>query len=138
MPTASLKSLLLYCVRFGISGGLATAAHWAVMAILVIAGLSPLAATCLGAATGAAINYLLQFHFTFRRQACHRTALPAYLVTVALGWSANLLLFALLFDGLGWSASLAQLTTTAGVTFLNLFWYKRFVFHERVTPPVAS
>jgi putative flippase GtrA len=132
LPTASLKSLLLYCVRFGISGGLATAAHWGVMAILVTAGLPPLAATCL------AINDLLQFHFTFRRQACHRTALPAYLVTVALGWSANLLLFALLFDGVGWSASLAQLTTTAGVTFLNLFWYKRFVFHERVTPPVAS
>lgn len=132
MPSLSLPQLISYVIRFCISGGIATLAHWCVMALLIIGQQDAVVATAVGATVGAALNYLLQFHFTFAAQARHQTALPAYFIAVIASWSLNLALFGMLHQWLQWNALIAQLCTTGVVMLLNMIWYKRYVFHERI------
>lgn len=117
-------------VRFTLSGGLATLLHWALMTLLVLAHCNANAATAVGALAGAAANYGLQQRFTFRLQGGHGRALPRYGLAVALGWLANLGLFAGLHEGLALTVAVAQFMTSALVALLNFFLYKRWVFHD--------
>ena len=121
---------LLAPLRYLISGGSATVLHWATMAGLVAYGMSPTLSTAVGALVGAALNYVLQFHFTFRSTHSHRTTLPRYFQVTALSWISNSVLFFMLFQLTTLSISTAQLLTTALITFLNFFLYQRLVFHE--------
>ncbi len=138
LPSTFLSRLLAYGVRFCISGGIATLCHFALMALLIHWQINPLQATAAGATLGAVVNYVLQFHFTFAARARHQTALPAYLVTVAAGWLLNLILFRVFLAWLDGHAAPAQVLTTALITVLNMIWYKRFVFHDRIVAQQSS
>ncbi len=121
-------------LRFLGAGGVSTLAHWAVMAVLVYVGTMPLVATVVGAAVGAATNYGLQYHVTFRSDRAHRHALPRYLLVCGVGWLANALLFAGLYNGLNLSVAAAQVLTTMAVAVLSYGLYKQLVFHPRWSP----
>lgn len=118
-------------LRFVFSGGLATLAHWLVMALLIVAGVQAAVATAVGAFIGAVSNYFLQRNVTFRSDVAHRRALRAYLLVVVITWIANLLIFIACHHGLGLTPLYAQGVTTALVACLSYVLYKTMVFHER-------
>jgi putative flippase GtrA len=122
---------LMQPLRFLFSGGLATLAHWLVMALLIMAGSDAAVATGVGAIVGALVNYILQRNVTFRSSVAHRRAMQAYLLACVIIWCANLAVFIILHSGLGLTPLYAQGLTTAIVACLSYVLYKRMVFHER-------
>lgn len=124
-------------VRFVLSGGIATALHWALMAVLIHFHGSAVLATALGALAGACANYLLQQRFTFRVRVEHLQTMPRYALVTLLGWLANLALFAVFHAWMGLGVTLAQLITSGLVALLNFALYKRVVFHDRIHSRLA-
>ncbi len=125
---ASAREQLL---PFLIFGGLSTAAHWGILALLASAGCNPLLATICGAVVGSVVNYLFQYHCTFSGAGAHRSAIPAYAAVVALGWAVNAAVFWCLMSGAGFSYIYAQVCATAVVTGMNFILYRKVVFNER-------
>ncbi len=138
MPRKRFSSHVKQASRFLWGGGLSTLLHWAAMAALVQAGADAVYATALGALAGAACNYLLQFHFTFRSSASHCAALPTYGAVALVSWCANTGLFYLLCRHGGLSYAAAQAVATSAVTLMNFILYKKVVFHERPIRHMAS
>lgn len=128
--TRCLKFLFMEggLVRFLVGGGTATLMHWGTMAALIRTGFDASLATTLGASLGAALNYLLQYHFTHGGRSRHRHAIPAYLGVVALTLTANAGLFGLLYTGMGLTVAFAQGVTTLLITFMNFLLYREVVF----------
>lgn len=124
--------------RFAAAGIAATLLHWACMAALIAAGSDARLATALGALAGAALNYPLQHRHTFSSTRAHGSALPRYLAACAVGWLANLLLFALLHGPVALAAPIAQALTTVAVAALNYLLYARMVFHEPAPAQAAG
>ncbi|CBL46151.1 GtrA-like protein [gamma proteobacterium HdN1] len=124
--------------RYLLSGGSATVLHWSCMWLLLQLNVHANVATAIGALAGACLNYVLQFHFTFRSSSSHINTLPRYVAASLTSWSANSLLFALLYSALGFPPVFAQLITTACILLLNFTLYRRLVFHERRHLPLAT
>lgn len=110
-------------------GAIATGAHWLVLFALMQLGCQASIATGLGGAVGLLVNYLCQYHLTFRSTRRHRVTFLRYLAGASVGWLFNLAIFNAtyrLFD----SALIAQAAATAVVTFINFLLADRFVFHD--------
>lgn len=116
-------------LRFLVTGGVATLAHWLVMAALVEAGLDPRLATAAGATVGLVLNYLGQHRFTFTSALRHRVAFPRYLGGAMLGWCLNLAIFSALLH-FELTITVAQLLATGLVTLFNFKIAQRYVFHD--------
>ena len=127
----TLLSGIAQVARFLVSGGFATFVHWAVMGLLVMAGVLPVVATIIGSLIGAIVNYFLQFYWSFSGRAQHGKSVPAYLFTVVLGGLLNAGLFHLMTAYLALNMVLAQLLATVVVAVMNFIIYKRIVFYER-------
>ncbi len=128
--TTEAASLTTQIFNFLISGGFATLLHWAVMAALATAGMQPVWATSMGAVAGSALNYVLQFYWTFRGNGMHGKAIPAYVCAVIMGWCVNAGIFYLLISFAHFGLYMAQICATAVVAIINFTVYKRMVFHE--------
>lgn len=115
-------------LRYCFSGGLATAAHYLLMLLLMRWACPPAAATALGALAGALLNYKLQYRYTFSAQRQHRFSFSCYSAAVALGWTLNLLLFAVLHTSLRLPVFAAQALTTLCLAMCNYWVFKRYVF----------
>jgi len=77
-------------VRYAGAGGVGTAVHYATLAIVVEAfGVSPAAATAVGAVAGAGVNYLLNYHLTFASKASHARTLPRFAAVAAVSAALN-------------------------------------------------
>lgn len=124
-------------VRFVLSGGIATALHWTLMAVLIYCHGSAVAATALGAFAGACANYWLQQRFTFRARVEHWQTMPRYVLVTLLGWLVNVALFAFFQAWLGLDVMPAQLITSGLVALLSFVLYKRVVFHDRIRSRLA-
>ena len=114
------------------------ALHWLLMTALIAVAIPAVAATAVGALAGACLNYLLQYHFTFRARIDHTKSVPVYVLVAALGWLANLGLFAGLQLLLDLDTAIAQVLTTGIVALLNYILYKRVVFRECSQSSVAT
>lgn len=128
-----LKLNLYQIKRFILSGGSATALHFAVMGLLIYWGVDPLWATSTGAVAGALFNYILQYYYTFRSDRQHKHSILAYLFAAVLAWLTNLAVFALLHNMLGAGIIIAQLGATLIVTIQNYIVYKKLVFLQNTT-----
>lgn len=133
-----LKLLDLHLIRFGLCATAATLTHWALMAVLVLLAFNPNLATALGALLGAVVNYVLQYHLAFKCSTSHRETFIRYLLSCAVGWMANLVLFSLLLYLWPHQVLLDQLVTTLLVAGLNYSLYRRMVFNDRVSPHFAN
>lgn len=130
--TGLFRSKLFITARqFAFSSGLATALHWTVLWILILQGVEAVIANAIGALCGAIANYFLQFHLTFERRARHAVASVNYIVSCALGWIVNSLLFAFCVETLAMSVLLAQCLVVVTVAGLNFFIYQYWVFNEQ-------
>ena len=118
-------------LKFILSAGLATAAHWFVMAVLMHLGKPAITATAVGAMVGAVVNYVLQRNITFQSKISHRTALLSYLFVCMQIWAANLLIFYTLHYRIEINAAYSQVITTFIVALISYLLYKRVVFHDR-------
>jgi len=127
------KIISVQSVKFIISGGLATACHWLVMALLIFIGAKALTATAVGAFFGAVVNYYLQRNFTFKSQSAHYAVLLPYVFVCLQTWIINFVIFYLLHNIMLLITLYAQLLTTFVTTFLSYFLYKRNVFNDHKT-----
>lgn len=121
--------------RFLLAGGFATLLHWLIMMMLVGSGMNALAATAIGASAGLLANYIGQHRYAFCSRLPHRVAFPRYLAGAGMGWTLNLLSFAVLRMA-GANVALAQITATGAVALANYLFAERFVFHEQPTSDI--
>ncbi len=128
--------ILIQFIRFALSGGLATASHWLVMALMINADISSITATAVGASIGAIVNYILQYKITFQSSTAHRSTLQRYIAVCTLLWIANLLFFSILHHIILLSTMYAQGITSFVVALMSYFLYKRIVFNDPKSQPV--
>lgn len=127
-------------------GTVATTVHWLLMALLIMQGFSPVAATAVGACTGLLLSYIGHCYVTFRTTTSHTDLngqmvgpshgrlFPGFCVTASVGWLINLLVFMLL-SALVLSVPLSQMIATGCATVCNYVLNRQFVF---AGTPVAT
>jgi dolichyl-phosphate beta-glucosyltransferase len=126
-------------VRYAAAGLVGTAAHYGVLVSSVeLAGLSPTVATALGAASGAAINYLLNYHLTFASKAPHRRVLPRFLTVAALSTAMNAAGMWYAVHALHVRYLVAQIFCTGLVLVLGFAFNRLWTFASRESADVAA
>ena len=114
---------------FSAIGAIGTGGHYACLIILVQLDLaSPVIATTLGFAVGAAINYGLNYRFTFDSDKLHREALTKFLIVAATGAILNAGIMSAGLRSLDIHYLLIQLLATAIVLVLNFSANKYWTF----------
>jgi putative flippase GtrA len=88
----------------------------------------PVAASSVGFALSAVVNYLLNFEFTFRSGQQHRVAAPRFAVVCTIGLIANAALMAILVHGLRVQAVAAQIVTICVVTAWNFIAHRSWTY----------
>ena len=126
--TTSLITLVKLVLRFLVSGGIATAIHWATLWGLINLQVEAVLASSIGAFVGAIANYFLQYFFTFKTKLRHKQALLAYIPAVLVSWLLNLVLFYSVYGWLLTDPLMAQMVTTGIVMVVNFLLYKKVVF----------
>lgn len=129
--TTSFLTLVKLVLRFLISGGIATAVHWATLWGLINLQLEPVLASSIGAFVGAIVNYFLQYFFTFKTKRLHKQALLAYIPAVSVSWLLNLTIFYSLYGRLFSEPLIAQVVTTGILAVVNFLFYKKIVFRAK-------
>ncbi|MFT4102892.1 MAG: GtrA family protein [Burkholderiaceae bacterium] len=115
--------------RFLGVGLAATALQYAVLlAGVEWVGIQAVYASALGFVSGAVLNYLLNRSYTFRSNVSHARGAARFLVVVAFGLAANVLLMLLLNGYLGWNYVLSQIVTTGGVMLWNFVGHSLWTF----------
>jgi putative flippase GtrA len=114
-------------LRYTGVGAVGTACQYAVLWIGVEQfGSRAAAASAVGAVAGAAVNYLLNYYYTFGGGVGHAGAAPRFFAVAAVGVAINTGIMHVLADRLGVYYWLAQLVATGAVlvtTFLaNKVW----------------
>ena len=113
--------------RYVAVGGIATCAQLlCLIALVELAGWSPLLGTCFGALVGALVSYSLNYRLTFVSSRRHRVALPRFLVIATIAFFLNAIVFYGLFHLLVINYVLLQLITTSIVLLFTFsaakFW----------------
>ncbi|WP_206953183.1 GtrA family protein [Trinickia acidisoli] len=107
-------------VAYACVGATGTAVQYVVLAMLVsTATLGAVAASCVGAAAGAIVNYLLNYRFTFRSDNAHRVAAPRFFVVAAVSIALTSVLMTVFTHTLRMPWLAAQCVTTACVLALT-------------------
>jgi putative flippase GtrA len=130
LPHARTQFSARSFVTFLCVGGASTLVHYALMALLIHAGLPVVAASCAGFALSAVLNYLLNDWLTFRSGADCRVTAPRFALVALSGLLLNHLLLTLLTDA-GLSTVPAQLLTTTGVILWNYCIHGAWTFGSR-------
>ncbi len=122
--------ILRQFVRFAGAGAIGTAAHYGVLISCVQwVHLDPVFATVLGSATGALINYFLNYYFTFQSKKRHRYAAPKFFSVALTGMGLNALIM--------WAVVpythylIAQLVATGSVLLWNFIINRLWTFRVK-------
>jgi putative flippase GtrA len=117
---------------FIVSGGIATALHYAVLTALVeLLGLMAAPAATLGALCGAAASYLLNRQVTFSgTTTSHGQALPRFITVALLSAFLNGLLVWIGLQTLGWHYMAVQALATVLVMGLTFLLYRHWTFAQ--------
>lgn len=119
-----------WVVRFAthvVTGFLAVAVHYSLMAALLHVGTQPVVASSLGFIAGAATRFLTAYFKVYAPTETMRTAMPKFLLTLGGQFIINFLTLAVLMDA-GMSVWWAQVVTTGLLTFGNYLVYRLWVF----------
>jgi putative flippase GtrA len=136
--TTSLITLVKLVLRFLVSGGIATAIHWATLWGLIILQVEAVLASSIGAFVGVIANYFLQYFFNFKTKRRHKKALLGYMPVMPVmpvmlvSWLLNLVLFYCLYSWLLPDPLMAQVVTTGIVMVVNFFFYKKLLFRSKL------
>jgi len=120
-------SLLLYIG----AGGIATASHYFVTALLVeSANVRPLLGSIVGFGVGAVVKYWLNYSVAFRSTARHATTSARFVVSLALLLGMNALVFAGLNEWLRIHYLVAQIATTIILIGPGYWLSREWVFNR--------
>jgi putative flippase GtrA len=112
-------------------GAIGTVVHYVVLVAGVDGlGLTPVAATSIGAFCGAVINYLLNHRFTFRSRKSHRDASVTFFWVAAAGVVVNGLVVGECLRAGAMHYLAAQMLATALVLVLGYIANRRWTFKE--------
>lgn len=119
--------------KFTSVGAVATSGHYLTLIVLrEIIDMPVVAATTLGYLVGALINYWLNFHWTFARQASHRRAIPRFFSIATLGLMLNAGLMHIMVNRFSWWYLLAQVIATGLVLVFNFVCNRLWTFKEQL------
>jgi putative flippase GtrA len=118
-------------LSFATVGACGTAVHYATLIAGVSLELSPVTASALGWTLGAAMNYSLNYRFTFRSHQSHRQAAPRFAVVAVTGLLLNTLLMAVEVGPLGLHYLVAQTFATGTILCCNFMLSRTWAFRER-------
>ncbi len=120
-------------------GGLSTLIQFLLLSVFVELHLLPeVAASATGYVLSSVFNYWANYRFTFNSSSDHRETFPKFVIAVAIGLSANTLIFAaflFLFDHylpLPWVEHylVAQFFATGITVFLNFCVHKFWIYRN--------
>jgi putative flippase GtrA len=110
----TIDSLVKKFVRFASVGVLGTVAHYIVLIILVeIVNTTAIVGSSFGFLMGAAVNYTLNYYYTFKSNKQHIETVPKFYLVAALGFLINGLIIYGLAHLLAVNYILSQLVATA-------------------------
>lgn len=115
-----LKNVLKMFSTFLVAGALAAMVQYGVLIVLVqLAATNAVAASALGYAVAAVVNYYLNYRYTFRSKQVHWRAFSKFALVVLCGISLNTWFMHIGIEWFGWHYLLAQLLATALVLLWN-------------------
>lgn len=116
-------------IKFGLTGGVATALHYVVYALgLYIFGFSAGLSTAIGYFAGSVLSYVVNYKFTFKSNADHKTALTLFYIMVILAGTLNTLIVAFAADLSNIDPWVSQILATAVVFIVNFIVSRKWVF----------
>lgn len=118
-------------LSFATVGAVGTAAHYATLIAGVSLGLGPVTASAIGCTVGAAVNYVLNYHVTFRSSLAHIQSAPRFALIAAASLLLNTVLMAVGVDRLGLHYLVAQVLATGIVLCSNFALSRIWAFRER-------
>ena len=126
-------------LAFGMVGVVGTGGHYITLILLVeFINLDPVEATTFGFLVGAAINYILNYRYTFKSTKAHLDAFPKFLlIAIATG----LLNTTLVYMGIHWAGLnylLTQIVTTLFVFLVNFALNSIWTYRESHNMPSGS
>ena len=123
-----MRSTKKQFVRFAAGGAVGTAAHYAVLILLVEWLLvPPPLGTLVGFAVGAMVNYMIARRYVFGSRRPHRTAVPRFVGFAIAGAVMNTGMVAFLVAA-GFHYLLAQVFATVTVLIVNFLVNKHWTF----------
>jgi len=110
-------------------GAAATLLQYLVLVLLVHAvAMNPSLASATGYVAGAVLNYALNYRYTFRSTADHRTAVARFVIVASIGLTLNTIIMATLIDGFGLHYLVSQVLATGIVLVWNFAANRRWTF----------
>lgn len=116
-------------VRYGIAGGSAAGLLFCFLFLLVeYCGLDPTLSSAIAFIMACAINYSLQYYWTFKSSNSHLTAFTRYISFAVLMLAANTFIFWVLHAAVGFYYLTAQIASTFIVFILNYSLNRSYTF----------
>lgn len=119
-------------ILFSGIGVVGTAGHYLTLILLVeLSGLNPTIATTAGFVVGAFINYILNYHITFRSNKRHAEALSKFLLIALIGALLN---YSIMYFGITYTPfhyMIVQITATGCVLLWNFALNKLWTFNTK-------
>ncbi len=124
-----MSSILPQLIKFAGVGVLGTFAHYLVLILVVeLFHTDIVIASSLGALTGAIVNYILNYKFTFRSNKQHSEAFIKFLLVAGVGFGFNGLLMGIFTHMLEWFYLFSQIVTTLIVLIWNFIGNRLWTF----------
>ncbi len=118
-------------IRFTLVGGIGTAAHYAVLILLVSGlGINPVIGSTAGFLVGMIVNYSLNRRFTFASQRSHGQAFWRFGTVAFIGIVINTTIMTLLTLDLTFHYLVAQVIATILTLLWNFLGSRYWVFKE--------
>ncbi len=116
-------------LKYLVSGTAAAVMHFSTLIGLVeVFGVLPIIGSSVGFCAGTAVNYTLQYYWTFSAKGPHAVMLTRYLAVTFAMLLVNTAIFWVAHDKLGIAYIVAQLIATILVVMLNFQANRRYTF----------
>lgn len=120
---------MLSYIRYITAGSLAVLANYLILILLVRWGhADPLLSSAISFMGGMTLNYNLQYYWTFRSKATHRSALPKFAVIAIATLFLSALIFWFLTDVIHLWYIYSQTVAIILISIINYFLSRKLVF----------
>ena len=126
-----MNSIFIRFIRFASVGLIGTIAHYLVLIILVeLLSAKAILGSSFGFLTGAAVNYTLNYRFTFKSKKQHFETMPKFYLVATIGFLINGLIVYLIAHVFAANYILAQILATAIVLIWGFVANHLWTFSE--------
>lgn len=130
------RGTVVQFLMFAGVGAIGTLGHYTTLIVLVqFWAVDPVFASSFGFIVGAIINYVLNYHFTFRSDKQHTEALIKFLIvaTIGAGINGTVMYFGVEFTSINYL--IVQIFATVIVLFWNFLVNKLWTFAHKADKP---